>query len=371
VIEMETRKIQTTKSGSYFVTLPKPWVEKLDIEKNKELMMSIDEDNNLVIYPLRNQESYVNEFILPIEDYLEENSLERCINSSYIQGADIINIASKNTIALEKKRLLKDAVSNLIGTEISEEFANRISIRILVDPLKFPLANLINRIYMLVSSMHADAVKAFQESDKILAEDVINREREVDKLFFLMIRQLNLSLTNRLNLSDICMSAIKIDCVLGIVLARDLSKMAHYAAEIAKECVKLVEKESIKLIDKELKEYISKMSRFTIKMQQNAILAFFKSDFMRANNVLNDIQEVIEFDHKTEQMVLDQVKDNNLIVSLITISRNLRNIANSAVDVAQDLQAKYRPKETYKREFSPEQMPNALDIVTSLGNEKE
>jgi phosphate uptake regulator len=372
---MEKRKIQTTKSGSYFITLPKVWIKKKglmlveDKQKSKELILTENEEGNLIISSGDPQKISYSEFIIPIEEYEEKNSLERCINSSYIQGSDIITIISKKTIALDKKRLVKDMVLGLIGSEISEEFSNRIIIRILVDPVRFPLSNLIERIYLLVSSMHVDAMRAFIEADKLLAEDVINRGKEVDKLFFLMLRQLNLSLTNRLNFADICASNMKIDCVLGIVLARDLSKMAHYATEIASEVIKLINKE----VSQKLKDHLIKMSRFTIKMQQNAILAFFKNDFMRANKIINDIQEVVDFDLETEATVLKNIEDPSVIVSLISISRNLRNIANSAVAVSQDLQAKYRPKETQKKEALPQKLPEAEDLIISpdYGNETE
>ncbi len=372
---MENRKIQTTKSGSYFITLPKAWVKKRELmplddsHKSKELILTENEDGNLIISIPGTQKLSYNEVTIPIEEYEEENSLERCINSSYVQGSDIIIIISKNTIASDKKRLVKDMVIGLIGSEISEEFSNRIIIRILVDPIRFPLSNLIERIYLLVSSMHIDAMKAFIESDKVLAEDVINRAKEVDKLFFLMLRQLNLSLTNRLKFSDICASDMKTDCVLGIVLARDLSKMAHYAAEIASEVVKLITKE----VGRKLKDHLIKMSRFTIKMQQNAILAFFKNDFMRANKVVNDIQQVVEFDLETDTTVLKNIEDPSVIISLISISRNLRNIATSAVAVSQDLQAKYHPRETLKKDALPQKLPNVEDLIISpdYGNEPD
>ena len=245
---MEVRKIQTTASGSFFLTLPKPWVTDRDILKGEKIVISIEEDGALRINPLKLQKKYYNEFVIQIEDYPEENSLERCINSSYIQGSDVITILSKSTIVVEKKNLIASATSNLIGTEVSEEFSNKITIRILVDPIRFPLHNLIKRIYTLVSSMHVDAIKSFGENDEMLAKDVINRAKQVNKLYFLMLRQLNLSLSNRLNFEEICTSNIKLDCVLGIILARDLSKMAHYAREIANQSLKLIAKEILEEI---------------------------------------------------------------------------------------------------------------------------
>ncbi|MHA1130435.1 MAG: PhoU domain-containing protein [Candidatus Helarchaeota archaeon] len=308
--------------------------------------------------PLTEQKKYYYEFVIRPEDYQDYFSLERCIQSSYIQGADVIIIESLNTIAMKNKELIEKTTSNLIGTEISEKFAKKITIRILVDPLRFPLHSLIKRIYTLVASMHVDAIKSFKMADGVLAKDVINRARQVDKLYFLMLRQLNLSLSNRLNFEEICTSTMKLDCILGIILARDLSKMAHYTVEIADESLKLKTKE----IPLELKDHLNKMSRFVIRMQQNAILAFFKNNFWRANEVINSFGKVIDFDHKTENEVLKTLQDVNTIIGLITISRNLRNIATAAVEVSEDIQVKHRPKETYKKETS-EELIGPLDLM--------
>ncbi|NVM30877.1 MAG: phosphate uptake regulator PhoU [Candidatus Helarchaeota archaeon] len=356
---MGVRKIQHTRSGSFFITLPKAWVTDQEIGKGEELIITFDEDGALKINTLKTQKRYYSEFIVQIEDYTEENSLERCIKSSYIQGSDIISIISKNTIVVERKNIIEKATSNLIGTEVSEEFSNKITIRVLVDPVRFPLHILIRRIYTLVHSMHVDAIKSFTENDEVLAKDVINREKQVAKLYFLMLRQLNLSLSNRLNFEEICTSELKIDCVFGIVLARDLGKMAHYAVVIANQVIRLKDKK----ITSELKEHLKKMSSFVVTMQQNAILAFFKENFMRANRVINSITEVIAYDLKTEQEVLKKVDDVGMTIGLITISRNLRNIANSAVDVSEDLQVKHRPKTTIKRELGAEQPVDPLELI--------
>ncbi len=350
---MEIRKVQSTASGSFFITLPKPWVNEYEIDKGEELKISLEDDGSLKILPFKTQKKYHTEFIIKIEDYPSKNSLQRAINSCYIQGADIITVESKNTITITIKDLIIKTTAQLIGTEISEEYANKINIRILVDPLKFPYYNLIKRIYTLVHSMYLDAMKSFKENDEVLAKDVMNRANRVNKLYLLMLRQLNLSLTNRLNLSDICLSDQKIDCFLGIIMSRDLSKMAHYAFEIAKQATKLKGSE----IDSSIKEHLATMSRFIIKMQQNAILSFFKNNFMRANEVIEALEKVRELDMETDNIVLNKIKEVPTIIGLITISRNLRNIANSASEVAEDLQGKYRPETINKIEL------NALEPI--------
>ncbi|MFX1293927.1 MAG: hypothetical protein ACFFD2_03565, partial [Promethearchaeota archaeon] len=72
----------------------------MEINKGEELIVSYDQDGTLKLNPLKNQSKIYNEFVIQIEDYPEDNSLERCINSCYIQGADVIIILSQNTISL-------------------------------------------------------------------------------------------------------------------------------------------------------------------------------------------------------------------------------------------------------------------------------
>ena len=102
VSDMCIRKLQSTRSGSFFITLPKAWVLDKELEKGWELTVSFDEDGDLKVSPLGSQKKYYSEFIIQIEDYPEEHSLERSIQSYYIQGSDVISILSKKTITLEK-----------------------------------------------------------------------------------------------------------------------------------------------------------------------------------------------------------------------------------------------------------------------------
>ena len=72
---------------------------------------------------------------------------------------------------------------------------------------------------------------------------------------------------------------------------------------------------------------------------------------MRANDVIDSLEQVREYDLQTEKEALDKIEDASTIIGLITISRNLRNIANSAAEVAEDLQGKHRPKTINKIEL--------------------
>ncbi len=360
---METRKIQTTASGSFFLTLPKSWVNEMSINRGDELVINQDNYGNLYIRPMKNFNNNELKFVLKTEDFIEPNSLERMINSAYIQGTDITTIVSEDTITPQRKKLLKEATTNLIGAEISEEFANEVTIRVLVDPVKFPLNSLIKRIFTLVASMHNDAMKSFFNKDEALAVDVINREHEVDKLFRLMLRQLNLTLTGRVSPDEICTANEKIDCVIGLIMSRDLSKKAHSSVEIAKQAINLKDYD----INAQLRQKFANMSKFILKMQQNAILAFFKNDFIRANDVINSLSEVREIESQIATEILKNHKDINIILGLLGISKSLKNIAKAAASVAGDLQAKHNPMVQFTKSIPSKDIIDPLDIIANLG----
>jgi len=55
VRDMGIRKLQNTRSGSFFITLPKAWVQDKELEKGGELMVSFDEEGDLKVSPLGSQ----------------------------------------------------------------------------------------------------------------------------------------------------------------------------------------------------------------------------------------------------------------------------------------------------------------------------
>ena len=148
---MESRKIQKSASGSFFVTLPKSWVKESGLKHGDRIEL-VAEKNHLSLFSKNRSDKQSTEVKLNLELYTEPSLLERQIVSCYVRGYDIINIYSKKMITYEWKNLIKKTIINLTGTEISEDFSDRVSIRTLVDPSKFPLKDLLKRICGLVST---------------------------------------------------------------------------------------------------------------------------------------------------------------------------------------------------------------------------
>ncbi len=331
---MELRKIQTSASGSYFITLPKPWIQNTGLKRGDKLELKMDEDSLSLFIP-KSSDVPSSEVHLNLEAYTEPSLLERQIVSCYIRGYDIFNITCKDIITRSWKRHIKSIVINLIGTEISEEFSDRISIRTLVDPSKFPIKDLMRRICVLVSSMHEDAIHSLRDNNPALALDVIDRISDVDKLYRLLLRQLMISIENRGVAESIGIKNIK-DCIIGAVAGGDLNKMAYYAGDMAIQVANLNEEN----IDNVSLGSLINLSGVATEMQRKATRSFFKNDFVLANSVIDRMDWVREFDRDVTEKILKKGMDTTTTIALTTISRDIRRIASYAVGIAETAQVK-------------------------------
>ena len=59
-----------------------------------------------------------------------------------------------------------------------------------------PFDNTIKRMFVIVKNMHEDAITALETHNKTLANDVINRDMDADRLNWLIARQTNMLMQN-------------------------------------------------------------------------------------------------------------------------------------------------------------------------------
>jgi phosphate uptake regulator len=144
--------------------------------------------------------------------------------------------------------------------------------------------------------------------------------------------------------------------VIGVIVARDLSRMAFYAADIARQVLELGNKK----VSEDIKRQLRKMSELGAEMNENAMRAFFKDDFMMANRVANMLDEIRELDRATGMKILESRVEPIAAMILTTVSRDLRRIASYAAAVAYDTQEKHIPVRKEEKIIEPAQLIKAL-----------
>jgi phosphate uptake regulator len=309
-------------------------VEEVGLKSGERIEVVVDREKLQLGVPKTQSQSPI-ECSFDMDEYSKPTPtlLERQIKSCYIQGVDIINITSKKTIPVGWKKQIKNVVVDLIGTVISEEFSNRMKIRTLVDAEKFPVYDLIKRMYMLVFSMHKDAVTSLRDKNPDMAIDVINREKEVEKLYTFVIRHLAIAVYDREVAVAIGAESV-INGAVWVIVARDIHRMGYYAADIASQTSTIIDKK----MDEVIMGSLITLSEAVKGMQEEAIVAFLKNSFSLANAVIDKREWITAFDRDITEKILKRVEDVEIAIALTAISKDISRIGSYAVTIAEDTQ---------------------------------
>src|SRR3990167_578614 len=179
---MLTRKIQQTGGSSYIITLPKKWITQHSLKEQDEVNVSVRSTGELLIHPNFSQCDYqrtLNVHALALDDIAQE------IIALYIASADHITIIG---VKGEKKSKVKEVIGGLIGFEILEDMADSIVVQSVLSSRRITFLQTVNQICAMSEAMANEAVAAFLVNDKVAAQSIIDRDIEVDKLYFLMLR---------------------------------------------------------------------------------------------------------------------------------------------------------------------------------------
>lgn len=290
------RRIQKTGRGSYIISLPKSWVEDLQLRKGSEVTFQIQYDKTLVLIPRTviegNQETSQGKYLIYAGPEETPQTLSHKIISLYVNNADYIHIYFKtNEQVLKYKRVLKDVIKNkLLGSEIIEETAKEITIQILINHPDFPIEKAIRRMTILALLANKDAISSLKVLDNELLENIIETYNDVNRLSLYAIRQLkyNLEQNSYKNLGFKTPKEF-----LGYrILVNDLKSIATNAVNIAKNIStlkNLVEEQVIvvnELVDEEIYNQILTFNSYANEIFEESLRAMLKRDYEKADKIL-------------------------------------------------------------------------------------
>jgi len=174
---METRKVQVTGGSTYTVSLPKTWATENEIASGATVEI-YSRDDTLIITPQR--ESAHQNGTLDI-GALGGEQLTQAVLTMYVSGFDVIRLEA-NRVTTEQRRSIRSAIQGLIGVEIVDEQAEFVVIQDLLDSSELSIVNAVTRMRLIATSMLEDAVTALVDNDADMAQDVIERDDDVDRL---------------------------------------------------------------------------------------------------------------------------------------------------------------------------------------------
>ena len=126
-----------------------------------------------------------------------EELLSRLVVGCYMLGYDSIELVSKEGIRPTYLTDVSRTLRGLRGVEIVESSENELLAQSFMDPTKFPVDSLIKRLQLLVSRSLEHSIEALRSGSPGLLNEIRKIQEEVDELYWLIVRQLLVALSNR------------------------------------------------------------------------------------------------------------------------------------------------------------------------------
>ncbi|MFB6074507.1 MAG: PhoU domain-containing protein [Haloarculaceae archaeon] len=328
---METRKVQVTGGSTYTVSLPKDWATDNDVSAGSVVEFH-DEKDLLLLSPRTEDER--TEGILDIAGLEDEHELTRAVMTMYVSGFDVIRLEASR-ISAAQRRIVREATQGLVGLEVIEETGDRVVLQDLLDSSELSIHNAITRMRLVSLTMLADAIEALIEDDDELANDVRERDDDVDRLWYMVSRVFRTVLRNPTSANEIGFPRETVFDYQSS--ARQLERIADHATKIADLALEVGE------ITGETADLLREMQEAAVEVPETAMDALLTDDGDEAVELANEarsrIPEVDEKARAVDRQIRESDPQSAQALGLVvdSLSRTADyggNIAESALQKA-------------------------------------
>ncbi|MHA1480626.1 MAG: PhoU domain-containing protein [Candidatus Thorarchaeota archaeon] len=319
---MNIRKLQQTggKNGSSFlIILPKKWVETRKLGKGDSVVITEREDGCLIIDPRLQRTGGTRSTSIPMEA-----NLRWAVTASYLLGFNEIKVIATKQITNAQRDELKRIIKRFVALEVTDETDHQIVIQCLVDPAILPVGKAMRRMNLIASRMLGDAMDAFIQGSREAAEEVIQTDEEVDRMFFLTVRELR---------SAIQYPSISEAMGLTPVAALDFRLAVQYLERIADLAVEIAERTDAP-IAKKIANKLEPIASQVKEMLTTSVSNLFKFNTEKVGWVIQAEKDLIKDIAKIRQDIISSPEAQpqiHVIDSLLRIGEAAKDITDLAL----------------------------------------
>ena len=327
---METRKVQVTGGSTYTVSLPKDWATANGVSGGSVVEFH-PEDDALLLTPRREDEKV--EGTLDVTG-LEGDQLTRAVMTMYVSGFDIITLETPR-ITAEQRRTIRTAAQGLVGLEVIGETSERVQLQDLLDSSELSINNAITRMRLVATTMLADSVTALLEDDDDLAEDVIQRDDDVNRLYYMVSRVFRSILRDPSTAAEVGLDReTAFDYHSS---ARQLERVADHASKIAENALEL------DAPPEHVSDLIADLHESAVAVIEKAMDALLADDPDEATRLANEARQSVDLVdervRKADAELLDLAPQQAQLLGLVVDSLSRAgdyggNIAETALQKA-------------------------------------
>lgn len=304
-MEFETRKVQKLGYSSVGISLPKDWAQASGLKPGALVALAVEDDGTLRVRagPLEDR-STNSEATIDADEWSGPEALTRVITGNYIVGRNTIRVRSREELSPAQLQEVHDAVRGLTGLTIVNQGPKFVTIENFAEPTRFPIDGLLRRLHYLTSRMEKLALGVLAGESTGNLEEVIRMEAEVDRLYWLVVRQLLLAAQNRSVASKI--GEVEPRHLVGDrVVAVMLENIGDLWEEVAVGTVPLFK--ASRKIPKEFASAVAPLKTKLEKLMELTMTAFFTADLVKANEAL-DSKALLDVELKAVTVTIPRMK---------------------------------------------------------------
>lgn len=326
---MDVRRVQMTGGSSYIITLPKHWVQSHQIKKNDSLHLYVQADGSLLLTPKILQERTPREIEFKARSIKNPTYLLQQLIGAYIAGYTTLRITSTSRITVDERNIIRSFTQLAIGPEVVEETDTSITLKDLLDPTEMPLDRTVKRMQIIIKGMLEDAMRALQAKDTLLAQDVVSRDNDVDRLHWLLARQYNIILQN-VTLAE------KMNLTVGMastcfLIGRIMERIADHVVKITHYIPNIIDAK----IDQKVIDQMLSSSSLALSIFNKSLTAFFKKDITASNETIESVKQLETLCESINTLILKQ--KGSIVLSIGYMVDSIRRIGEYAEDISENV----------------------------------
>ncbi len=316
-VDIETRRIINVGKRSFAITLPKRWIYRYNLKSGDIIEVQFNEDGSLTLKPAKSRLSdveyrSVNE--IKIDKIPQNIDVVALLTRYYIIGYESIAIST----SIVTREEVNEACSKLIGSFFVED-GGFYRIIFALSESKISLDNIIDRMSKLLFEVTDLYIDYLNTGDPIKINELLAREEDIDRMYYLGMRVSNKILTSVISDGDLSSIRKFMFLTLGLKIVEEI-------ADSFDRSVRAIMRSGLEVSTAIPKDF-EYLTESVVEMVVSATNAFQTMDVYKALKILRMRREIKKnilkfknYDNELVQTLLSEIE------TIVTLSADLSEL---------------------------------------------
>ncbi len=188
---MEIRKAQTFRGSTYFVSLPRAWIDQVGIQAGTPLFLKPLSDGSLLVGTQTESAKPHRQWELTLDSGAPEEAVHTIIGA-YLAGHETIRLRTTRGRMDSLMESVQKACDRVRGLVVVERGRDSVVLQDLLDPTEFNARKAVQHLHHEARTMLMEAVQAVTgEEGPSAREGLEARHDELDRIRFTLVKRHN------------------------------------------------------------------------------------------------------------------------------------------------------------------------------------